>query len=386
MLTKKLATAGLHPDRIGFLASWLADRTSQVVLGGAASLAEVLADVFQGTVLGTHLWNVYFADARRALVHTCFQETVFANDLNVWRAFRLVLGAAKPHEAPLLTLREAQSALHRWSAANQVIFDPGKASFDILHRIRCYGETFKILGCVFDPQLRMFTAARHIAMAAGWRLKTVSRNSWCFTTPELVRLYKAQILPYLESSTPALHHAAACVLAWVDRVQLRFQCEIWLSELEALKQFRLAPLKSRRDMAMLGILHKVNLGTAPPQLQALVPKLGNTDEVPMKQILCDWRPLRSKQFATHASFTSSNVLKRSLFGLVHCDNRLRQHPVDTSSVQRFQRKLRHGLLQHAELGASDWQALYSTGWRKLLGRKLKAGRTVSLVIPQQNCA
>ena len=78
-LTKKLTATGLHPDIIGFLASWLADRTSQVVLGGAASLAEVLADsVFQGTVLGPPLWNVYFADARRALVHTGFQETVFA--------------------------------------------------------------------------------------------------------------------------------------------------------------------------------------------------------------------------------------------------------------------------------------------------------------------
>ena len=48
-LTKKLTAIGLHPDIIGFLANWLADRTSQVGLGGAASLAEVLADsVFQG--------------------------------------------------------------------------------------------------------------------------------------------------------------------------------------------------------------------------------------------------------------------------------------------------------------------------------------------------
>ena len=52
---------------MGFLAGWLADRTSQVVLGGVASSAEPLADsVFQGTVLGPPLWNVYFADARRA--------------------------------------------------------------------------------------------------------------------------------------------------------------------------------------------------------------------------------------------------------------------------------------------------------------------------------
>ena len=36
-LVKKLATSGLHPDLTGFLASWLDDRSSQVVIGGAAS-------------------------------------------------------------------------------------------------------------------------------------------------------------------------------------------------------------------------------------------------------------------------------------------------------------------------------------------------------------
>ena len=365
-LTKKLTATGLHPDIIGFLASWLADRTSQVVLGGAASLAEVLADsVFQGTVLGPPLWNVYFADARRALVHTGFQETVFADDLNAWKAFRMISSAADPHEAPLQTLREAQSELHRWGAANQVMFDPGKESFHILHRSRCHGENFKILGCVFDPQLRMLAAARHVATEAGWRLKTLLRSRKFFTTPELVRLYKAQILSYLESSTPALYHAAASVLAWVDRVQWRFQREVGFSEIECLRNFRLAPLKSRRDMAMLGVLHKINLGIAPPQLQALFPKLGDIEELPMRQRLRHWRPLHSKQVSTHANFSSSNVLKRSLFGLVHCYNILPQHVVDASSVQLFQRKLQGGLLQHADLGAEDWQSLFSTGWKKL---------------------
>ena len=89
----------MHPDRAGFLASWLDDRSSQVVLEVVASPAELLADsVYQGTVLGPPLWNVYFADARRALVHQSFVETTFADDLNAWRAFRLDRGVAAPHE------------------------------------------------------------------------------------------------------------------------------------------------------------------------------------------------------------------------------------------------------------------------------------------------
>ena len=51
-LTEKLTQTGLHPDAVGFLASWLSDRTSKVVLGGRASSAEPLTNsVLQGTML-----------------------------------------------------------------------------------------------------------------------------------------------------------------------------------------------------------------------------------------------------------------------------------------------------------------------------------------------
>ena len=62
----------------------------------------------QGTVLGLRLWNVYFADARRALVRKSFVETTFADELNAWHAFRLDRDVAAPHEVPLANLRDAQ--------------------------------------------------------------------------------------------------------------------------------------------------------------------------------------------------------------------------------------------------------------------------------------
>ena len=49
----KLRASGLHPQVVAFLVSWLEDRISHVVMGGARSPAKQLADsVFQGTVLG----------------------------------------------------------------------------------------------------------------------------------------------------------------------------------------------------------------------------------------------------------------------------------------------------------------------------------------------
>ena len=244
-------------------------------------------------------------------------------------------------------------------AANEVVFDPSKESAHILHRSRYSEANFKIIGCVFDPQLRMLDAAKHIAREAGWRLKTLLRTRKFFTTLEIGHLYKAQILYYMESSTAALYHAAPTNLAWIDRVQHRFLREIGLSELEALKDFRLAPLKCRRDMAMLGVLHNINLGGAPSQLQALA------QELPGRRRLRFWRPLHSKQLATPVDGASSEVLKRSLFGLVHCYNKLPQKLVDATTVKALQRDLQLGLLHCAELGLGNLHLLFSTGWKEL---------------------
>ena len=75
-LTAKLTQTGLHADVVGFLASWLFDSTSKVVVGGRTPGAEPLTDsVFQGTVLGPPLWNASFADSNRPLTKTGFAST-----------------------------------------------------------------------------------------------------------------------------------------------------------------------------------------------------------------------------------------------------------------------------------------------------------------------
>ena len=80
----------------------------------------------QGTVLGPLLWNTFFADSTRPVTKMGFASTAFADDLNVWKAFRLDRASATPLEHPLGELREAQSELHKWVGSNQVFFDPGK--------------------------------------------------------------------------------------------------------------------------------------------------------------------------------------------------------------------------------------------------------------------
>ena len=83
-----LGVSGLHPNVVRVLASWLEDRESSVVVCGTKAVPTVLANfVFQGTVLGPPLWNIFYADAALATRLLRFIEVVFADDYNCWKPF-----------------------------------------------------------------------------------------------------------------------------------------------------------------------------------------------------------------------------------------------------------------------------------------------------------
>ena len=56
---------------------------------------------------------------------------------------------------------------------------------------------------------------------------------------------------------------ATTELDLLDRVQKRFLREVGLTEEEALCDYHLAPLKCRRDIAVLGLIHRTVLGLGP---------------------------------------------------------------------------------------------------------------------------
>ena len=97
----------------------------------------MVARVFQGTVLGSPLWNMFFADSRRALALQHFLETVFADDLNAWRAFLLGKDATSPHDHALSELHAVQAELDRWGKANQQSNEAPLKSYTIDIRVIC---------------------------------------------------------------------------------------------------------------------------------------------------------------------------------------------------------------------------------------------------------
>ena len=108
----------------------------------------------------------------------------------------------------------------------------------------------------------MYEAVISIVAEAGSRLKMLMRCRPFYSIGALINLYKSHILSFIESGTPAYYHAAPSILKLIDGVQDEFLESMGISRKDAILHFNLAPLCARRDIAMLGILHKVVLGVA----------------------------------------------------------------------------------------------------------------------------
>ena len=73
---------------------------------------------------------------------------------------------------------------------------------------------------------------------------------------ELVTTYKAKVLSYVESRTPAIYHATDTTLKQLEAMQNRVLRELDVRAKDALLEWSLAPLSTRRDVAMLGVIHR----------------------------------------------------------------------------------------------------------------------------------
>ena len=71
------------------------------------------------------------------------------------------------------------------------------------------------------------------------------------------------MLSFIEAGSPGYYHTAPSVIHSLDRIQDRFLRELNLTVSEALLYYNLAPLSSRRDIAMFGLLYRIAYGLAP---------------------------------------------------------------------------------------------------------------------------
>ena len=260
-LLRKLCSKGLHLDILRVISSWLEPRPACVVVEGCSSSGLGISNmVFQGTVWGATLWNSFFEDARRAITSSQFAEIVYADDLNCYRAFP----RCTPSQVVMDSIDECQTSLHAWGRANQVRFDASKENKLILDPHEPVGPTVKLLGILIDPDLRMVSAINDCAQEASWRLRTLLRSRRFFTNREILLHFKSHVLSHIEYRTPGIFHASTTALRPVDNILSCLLRDLDISLDACLHEFNLASLSTRRDIAMLAVIHRAVLHKGPP--------------------------------------------------------------------------------------------------------------------------
>ena len=83
-----------------------------------------------------------------------FTEIVYADDLNSYKEFP----TSEENSVLLEEAEECQKNLHPWGKANQVAFDPAKESFHVVASAKGVGNNFRLLGVLFDVELKMGSA------------------------------------------------------------------------------------------------------------------------------------------------------------------------------------------------------------------------------------
>ena len=182
------------------------------------------------------------------------------------------------------------------------------------------------------------------------------RSRRYYNQKQLFKLYKSHILSFLKSSTPGVFHAARSHLELVDHLQDVFLREVGISSCDALRYHNLAPLRTRRDIAMLGMIHRAALQLGPAQFWHWLRLAPNRERRTTR--LAARR--HNKQLVDMCDGSQSALLARSAFGLVKVYNLLPQDVIDRRSVKLFQKALQTLVKDEMECGRPNWDTCLST--------------------------
>ena len=129
------------------------------------------------------------------------------------------------------------------------------------------------------------------------------------------------------------------------------------TEKEALQHWNLAPLATRRDVAMLSLVHRTVLGKGPKHFRRFFRRKGPNNAAGYWTRRAKRRHDRELEVPAHPQ--CPELLKRSALGLARVYNWLPAEVVNTECVKKFQGKLQDLVKSRAREGLEDWAATLS---------------------------
>ena len=185
------------------------------------------------------------------------------------------------------------------------------------------------------------------------KVTSLLRMRGFFSFSDMINQYKTHIWSFTEYVNGCIYHAAPTHLEKFDRLQEHFLHELQSNASHAFKQENFAPPTLRRDIAMLGLIHKRVLGLAHPAFERLLPfhpsnfYVANAGNPFIRH---------NKQIYNHNRECSNNALfQRSIFGLVYLYNTLPQRIIDKDSISTFQSELTFIAKRRCRAGTDGWQ-------------------------------
>ena len=133
-------------------------------------------------------------------------------------------------------------------------------------------------------------------------------------------------------------------------MQQRYVEELHLTDESAFLEFNFAPARLRRDISLLGFLHKRVLGVCHVAIQIFFP---------FAPVTPPWHDKQLESYLQSCQYRHT-LYSRSLLAMVHVYNRLPQEIVNINSVSGFQRCLTKMARHKCEAGSMHWQRMFST--------------------------
>ena len=258
-----------------------------------------------------------------------------------------------PLEQVTADLETCRSRVHKWGATNRVSFDPSKELVAILHPSHGHGPAFKLLGCMVDNDLRMHTCIEQLLSKIRPKITAILRTRGFYSVPELITQFKTHIWGVMEVNIGAYFHAATSLLEKLDHAQNRFLHELGISAEQAFLEFNFAPPRLRRNIAVLGLLHKRVLGKCHPAYERLLPWYSERfpEAAP--------RGHNKKLYGHWVEVSAHNALfYRSIFAMTDVYNNLSQNAVDATNLKGFQQYLTQIARTRCQQGDVVWASLF----------------------------
>jgi len=136
-----------------------------------------------------------------------------------------------------------------------------------------------------------------------------------------------------------------------------------ISNKNALLDFNLAPLNTRRDIAMLGLLFKISSGTAPASIIGLFRPWSS--ETLGRYGFCPEFRVHSKALHDPVEAGHPLMIKRSIFGLIRTYNVLPDDIINANTPQIFQKRLQNRAKIAADNDMANWDQMFSIGQSRI---------------------